>query len=255
MSASMSASAMDIDHRKSSQAQLPDHHTATQSTISATNAVSDDPVSSLRALALKTRKTRKPTAKPTTTLPQLSRPLPPPDNSFQLDYGQEDGDSLAPAVPASISKPAVHKINQATAAPPVEDAQMREEGEISDEEHISPPPPATKPLSRPRPSPPRPTVITQDVKTRPQQSTPTRSIFPKIESPPHNLLDRISDQPTFNGQQAGPSSYALGSDHPFVDDVPYFIDADHVRPGLASRCLARTRFATSLQFRSEPRTI
>ncbi|KAL5482492.1 hypothetical protein ACEPAI_9086 [Sanghuangporus weigelae] len=95
-----------------------------------------DSVSSLRALALSTlrSKRRKDTtgaaAAPNHPLP--TRPLPPDIGNVFLDYGtetKEEQDSLIPSTLPEDRKPAIGSISQAAF-----DAEMKEEGEISDEE-------------------------------------------------------------------------------------------------------------------------
>ncbi|KAJ7147043.1 hypothetical protein C8R43DRAFT_1011618 [Mycena crocata] len=147
---------------------------------------SSDPASSLRAAALLTLKSkrRKPTID-TSGNPGPSQRPPPTDTSLQLDYGQEDiGSSPTDVAMVPVPLKASH--------PDLEDAgQTREEGEISDSEDA---------LSKPVP--------------KSELDTPT---VVKVESPTHNLLDRIRDPPQ-------PASVSLGE---------HFIDADHVRPGLS----------------------
>ncbi|KAJ7134715.1 hypothetical protein C8R44DRAFT_870318 [Mycena epipterygia] len=147
---------------------------------------SSDPASSLRAAALLTLKSkrRKPTVDTSGSSGHSQRP-PTTDSSLQLDYGQEDTGSS----PTDVAIPLK------TSHPDLEDGQMREEGEISDSEDAP-----SKSASK----------TTLD--------TPT---VVKVESPTHNLLDRIRDPP-----HSGPSltPFSLGE---------HFIDADHVRPGLS----------------------
>ncbi|KAJ6559098.1 hypothetical protein DFH09DRAFT_1316861 [Mycena vulgaris] len=148
---------------------------------------SSDPASSLRAAALLTLKSKR--RKPVVDTSGSSGPHrpPPTDTSLQLDYGQEDIDS-------SPTDVAIPPVSLKTSHPDLEDGQTREEGEISDSEDAP-----SKPLSKPTPDP---TVV-------------------KVESPTHNLLDRIGDPP-----HPGPSRtpVSLGE---------HIIDADHVRPGLS----------------------
>ncbi|KAF8895336.1 hypothetical protein BD779DRAFT_719071 [Infundibulicybe gibba] len=170
-----------------------------------------DPASSLRAAALLTLKSkrRKPAPTQSTQPMALIRP-PPPDNSIHLDYGQEDISSSPPTIPAAptVSTP---KVPVKTPSPEVEEGQIREEGEISDEEHVPSPPPNRGPttLARARLSP------TFDSRAGPSKiPTSPRMLVPKVESPTLSLSDG----------------------HPILNqDPPAFgiIDANHVRPGVA----------------------
>lgn len=99
--------------------------------------VSSDPVSSLRAAALSTLKKSK-RRKAVAVEKPVSVPLrpPPPSNSFQLDYGQEDNNNNNQDVTKSDTGPLVSEVPEVKEKSPVPivDTQMREEGEISDEE-------------------------------------------------------------------------------------------------------------------------
>lgn len=178
---------------------------------------SDDPASSLRAAALLSRKSkrRNPPSDSTVSLPPQARPVP-TDSSIQLDYGQDDIASSPPDVPMDpVNTPANSKPE--VSFQDMEDGQLREEGEISESEGPNSTPPSPKRaaypprLSNRNDSPPR--------DTRP--STPPRLAYPKVESPTHNLLNRIGDPI---------------SEDPDVSfaDTSLLVDADHVRPGLAS---------------------
>ncbi|KAJ6508671.1 hypothetical protein C8R45DRAFT_449537 [Mycena sanguinolenta] len=144
-------------------------------------ASDSDPASSLRAAALLTLKSKR--RKPNVDTSGHSRPLP-TDTSVQLDYGQDD-------IGSSPTDVAMLPLKRDP-----EDGLIREEGEISDSEEAQSKPAASKrPLDTP-------TVV-------------------KVESPTHNLLDRIGDPPN-----PGPSLSPI----PFGEIV---IDANHVRPGLS----------------------
>ncbi|EGO23869.1 hypothetical protein SERLADRAFT_439171 [Serpula lacrymans var. lacrymans S7.9] len=101
----------------------------------------DDPASSLRAAALLSRKRRKVATERVPGLP--TRPV--PEASFQLDYGQEEPSSTLESSPAVTTVPDKRPSKSTTpvlpAASDVEDGQIREEGEISDNEETSPPSP------------------------------------------------------------------------------------------------------------------
>ncbi|KAJ7259537.1 hypothetical protein B0H12DRAFT_1108572 [Mycena haematopus] len=147
-------------------------------------ASDSDPVSSLRAAALLTLKSkrRKPIVDTSGASGPSQRP-PPTDTSVQLDYGQDDVGSS----PTDVAMPPLKR--------DPEDGQTREEGEISDSEEAQSKPASKRSLDTP-------TVV-------------------KVESPTHNLLDRIRDPP-----HPGPSLTPV----PFRE---FIIDADHVRPGLS----------------------
>ncbi|KAJ6477342.1 hypothetical protein C8R47DRAFT_1219894 [Mycena vitilis] len=154
-------------------------------------ASGSDPASSLRAAALLTLKPkrRKPIVDTDTSGDQgLSQRPPAPETSVQLDYGQEDiGSSPTDVAMPSVALKGSH--------PDSEDGQLREEGEISDSEEAS-----SKPVSKPALD--RPTVV-------------------KVESPTHNVLDRIRDS------HLGPPLTPLSLREQIV------IDPEHVRPGLS----------------------
>ncbi|KAK7048450.1 MADS-box domain-containing protein [Favolaschia claudopus] len=139
-----------------------------------------DPASSLRAAALLTLKSKR--RKPTVDISALSglpqRPQT-TDPSVQLDYGQDD----------IASSPTDVAMTGPTLKNEPNDNQPREEGEISDSEEA-----ASKMASK--------------------FSLDPMAIV-KVESPMHNLLDRIGDL-----SHPGPP-------HEFI------IDANHVRPGLS----------------------
>ncbi|KDR82920.1 hypothetical protein GALMADRAFT_858991 [Galerina marginata CBS 339.88] len=161
--------------------------------------VSTDPVSSLRAAALSTLKRRKPVLEPTVSIP--SRPTPPSD-SFQLDYGQEDkahDASMAAIVSENKDKTTIPQVGG--------DTQMREEGEISEEEEPPPlpKPPPTRPrkLSKPprlansRTPEPRKVLEAKSSSLPPPSGVPPRKIpTPEMQfsrPPALTLMDRISD--------------------------------------------------------------
>ncbi|KAJ6585077.1 hypothetical protein B0H19DRAFT_409694 [Mycena capillaripes] len=153
-------------------------------------ASGSDPASSLRAAALLTLKSkrRKPIVDTSggSVLPQRPQPT---DTSVQLDYGQEDIGSS----PTDVAMPSAPLKNP---HPDPEDEKLREEGEISDSEDAP-----SKPVSKPALD--TPTVI-------------------KVESPTHNVLDRIRDPP-----HPGPSLTPVSSLREQI------IDPEHVRPGLS----------------------
>ena len=206
---------------------------------------SSDPASSLRAAALLTLKSkrRKPTTDQSISQPLPSRP-PPLDIGFQLDYGTEDI-TTSPLERSAItpSDPIYTSSKSKSPVPtPTEDVQMREEGEISDEDTT--PLPHRKPspeIQRPR-SPPRRSASTP----RGRRSTPPRSAGPSTDART-KLSDRISGppSPSISYVQDVVSS-PMTVDAPEVLDGP-LLDVDHVRPGLASWSLSSlSRISISL---------
>ncbi|KAF5369264.1 hypothetical protein D9758_002784 [Tetrapyrgos nigripes] len=176
----------------------------------ASESANPDPASSLRAAALLTLKSkrRKPTnsqSVPSSTLP--ARPVA-IDSSVQLDYGQED--SIASSPPQ--------------AADP-ENGQAREEGEISDSE-MDPTAASAKATSSPTTSLPNPSTI-PSVSDSSTETPPRPEGALKAESPPPAFFDRISDVVPPESQSASSVTDDANS-----GQRSYFIDADHVRPGL-----------------------
>jgi len=99
-----------------------------------------DQVSSLREAALSTRrvKRRKPGM-------EVSTSRPPPPQSIQLDYGLEEESTWEPQTEPTLPT----AVTQHVAEPASEDVQMREEGEISEEEDVLPVPQASKETHKP----------------------------------------------------------------------------------------------------------
>lgn len=182
----------------------------------------EDAASSLRAAALLTLKfkRRKPTDQAARS---LARPT--ADNSVQLDYGQEEAatsplENLPPQSPPSKA-PQID----------MEDGQIREDGEISDSEPAAVaaapqpgPTPTSSPSKHSAPSAPSLDVHSESIHNN---NSPSSAVFTKVESPP-NLLDRISDVPL-------PASESFGQPQLFEGNKSqFFVDVDHVRPGLES---------------------
>lgn len=140
-------------------------------TMTTAATTSTDPVSSLRAAALSTLKSKRRKPQATRPQPQISARPPPPSDPFQLDYGAEDTsqDSAMNEVAALTASP----------APPLAEKSQhtlstqqpaREEGEISEEEDAKPSP---KPPSRKRSTP-------RMVSSSPKRST---SDFSRLSEP------------------------------------------------------------------------
>lgn len=226
--------------------------------LTASASTSSDPASSLRAAALLTLKSKR--RKPTTDQP-ISQSLPsrppPLDTGFQLDYGTEEITASPLEQPAITPSHLTHMSSKSLVITPAEDVQMREEGEISDEETV--PLPVRKPsLEIPKPrSPPRHSASI----AHGRRSTPPRSAGPNIDAtqPWTRLSDRIAD-PTSHSvsydQDVASSPMAVDAPE-ILDGPPHLLDADHIRPGLASRCFSfRSRISISLYTSySEPSTV
>jgi len=199
-----------------------------------------DPVSSLRAAALSTLKSKRRKQVSEKLAPIPVRPPPPSDN-FQLDYGQDDV-SMADAGP-SVSSTTAQDFKEPNFQPH-EDMHMREEGEISDEEE---PPPIVKqpiPLIERLSDSPMPIMRKSStpesslaVKTEPSASP--RSTSPEVEpvqAPRLALVDRISDEPYVPDEELyGVPSIGEAPVHHL--SIPY-IGPDCVRPGLDRRFLS-----------------
>jgi hypothetical protein len=143
---------------------------------------------SLRAAALKTLKLgkkRRPTYSPLQPVP-LARPL--AQDILHLDYGQDDNSTEVYPVSAEAS-PSTSNVHAASSGPtmPEPDVDMREEGEISDEE---PPPAAVNPL--------KPTLDQPDSAPKYAQADrpPVTSMSSLSGSPVPSLLNRISSPPS-----------------------------------------------------------
>ncbi|KAG6808186.1 hypothetical protein H0H92_005108 [Tricholoma furcatifolium] len=207
-----------------------------------------DSASSLRELALKTLKSRR---KQQSDAPFALPPRPPPDLSFQLDYGQDESftstvinqsptiTTQSPTVstpPAPVPKSPVVSLpkpsdvlDQKTSiagsskslfAP---DPQVREEGEISDEEDAQPLPaqpqtPAVSPVA--------------------SVGLPAASVSPQAPSGHSqikiSLLDRLTDSSTASGPAQAEISSAMQIDpiHGFAQAHDQ-MEFNYIRPGIA----------------------
>jgi hypothetical protein len=204
--------------------------------------LASDPVSSLRAAALSTLKAKRRKFVPEKTAPP-TLPRPPPPDSVQLDYGQEDNipdTPMAEMTPSDAHNPPPFAIEPATIA---EDPN-REEGEISEEEEpLQTVPPTNKLFTAERTA----------LKSR--SPSPVSSATPLHNSPemasPLALMDRLSDPL--------PSIPVLGLDEqtevdqilPNVEAPPPFflIGPENVRPGLTGMSFslhARISISSSL---------
>jgi hypothetical protein len=193
--------------------------------------VSPDPVS-LRAAALSTLKSKR-----RKLVPDKVITMPPQRTThasdFQLDYGQEDlmvVDLQPPLSPKSPKKFA-QKVSMTTT-----DVQMREEGEISDEEEIlppviplkqSPPPPLRKSKSPiPKGLSPQPVKVVETKSASPLQ----KSLAPE-ERAPLSLLERFSGYAPSNAESE--TDIAMpDAREPGLDSTLSLLGPDRVRPGL-----------------------
>ena len=187
---------------------------------SAVGASSSDAASSLRAAALLTLKSkRRKNAVETPGPPSLPARPPPSDAAIHLDYGQVEELPSPVATPPHPSK---------SDSPPLEDVQMREEGEISDEESDQPPSPARHVSDAP--TSPFPPVEPSQL---PKNATPATYRLPsKPQLSDHPI------QPSFSTSlTASPTSPLRPARGITPEGDPLFIDAEYVRPGVARQLL------------------
>ena len=188
--------------------------------------LASDPVSSLRAAALSTLKAKRRKFVPEKPAPStLARP-PPPD-SFQLDYGQEDNIPDAPVVDLTLSDakdPSPSAIEPATTA---EDPN-REEGEISEEEE-----------------PPLPTNMAPSTN---YLFSSSEGVIAEITPRSPSSVAPLDDSPEMASPRMDPLSDPFSSisllgldEQPVVDQIPahvepppsfFLIGPENVRPGL-----------------------
>ncbi|KAJ3881762.1 hypothetical protein F5051DRAFT_91177 [Lentinula edodes] len=191
-------------------------------------ASTEDAASSLRAAALLTLKSSKRRKVNTDQAQSSTLPTRPAavDNSVQLDYGQDDAETDIASSPPE--KPSLNQQPPPSIKIPevdMEDGQVREEGEISDSEEA---PPVIGPASvqsktttpsptSSRPSPPKPSN---------NRHVPSSTFALKVETSSSSLLERMSAVPP------GPSSKSPQRVEVTNGEHTYFVDVDHVRPGL-----------------------
>ncbi|GAV99874.1 hypothetical protein LENED_001360 [Lentinula edodes] len=191
-------------------------------------ASTENAASSLRAAALLTLKSSKrrkvnPDQAQSSTLPIRPAAV---DNSVQLDYGQDDAETDIASSPPE--KPSLNQQPPPSIKIPevdMEDGQVREEGEISDSEEVSPVIAAASVQSKTttpsptsnRPSPPKPSN---------NRHVPSSTFALKVETSSSSLLDRMSAVPP------GPTSKSPQRVEVTNGEHTYFVDVDHVRPGL-----------------------
>ena len=234
------------------------------------------PAELLRQAALSSRKLKRRKLDTSPPAPSFSRP--PPRStastpSISLDYGQEEHSTpasptqqpLAPA-PARIPTPtrtaapsspprAVQRDGPSGAAVPTpqdDDASMREEGEISDNED-----PPFRPPPRSIPAPITLTgVAYPDIKLEPRGSvqSPRFGTVPRSPSFIAEVAYRHATPPgsvtTFGRRRSiegqPPALKTQTSSEPFRLETPlYVLDADHVRPGLSCTSISNSFVAWS----------
>ena len=209
--------------------------------------VSLDPVS-LRAAALSTLKSkrRKPVPEKATIMAPSRIP---PASDFQLDYGQEDvmlvdpqpqpelqsqSQSLpsSPPPPPSLRKSspkAIQKVPNIT-----KDVQMREEGEISDEEEILGPTISLKrspPLPPPRKSKsPIPAKALSPESVQVASASPLQKSVTPEERAPLSLLERFTGYAPSNPEE--PDIAMSDANTPELDNTLSLLGPGRVRPGL-----------------------
>ena len=210
---------------------LPHHHCPPMESSSSAMDVSPDPVS-LRAAALSTLKRRKPVPEKAITMPP-SRPTHTSD--FQLDYGQEDvmivdSQPPPPPPPPNSSPRSAHNAPIIT-----KDVQMREEGEISDEEEIL----------RPKRSPPlrksKSPISTKALSPQPVKVVELKSASPLQKSvveerAPLSLLERFSGYAPSN-EESETDVVIPDAHEPELDSTFSSLGPDRVRPGLLCKFL------------------
>lgn len=204
------------------------HPTVIMDASSSAMDVSPDPVS-LRAAALSTLKLkrRKPVLEKATV---PSRPTPASD--FQLDYGQEDVMAVDPPPPPPMPSP------KSTQKGPIitKDVQMREEGEISDEEEILRPsvPLGRSPLPLPPPRKSKSPLPAKALSPEPVKVVELKSASPLQKSftpPPLSLLERFSGYAPSN-QESENDVAMRDAREPELDNALSLLGPDRVRPRL-----------------------
>lgn len=204
--------------------------------IMATDLVAD-PVSSLRAVALSTLKSKRRKPVVERPAPKLERP-PPPKEVFQLDYGQEDATADVTMADAT-SSPTLNESPSGgleTIVPDVVSVQgfNREEGEISDEEEAPGPVSASSRKeqtsiravsSSPKPTSPEPRELAE---ARQVQYTPLRL----AATPDSDTLPTTEDPLVYT-----PNSVIS------TGILPISLGPNCVRPGL-NRELCCSKFST-----------
>ncbi|KAF5360366.1 hypothetical protein D9756_004912 [Leucocoprinus leucothites] len=192
---------------------------ATSSSPGPTMIVPGSPsdASSLRAAALRTLKSGKRRRPASGQRQEVSLARPVPQDTLQLDYGQDDdtSDSVqAPAKAPSLSTSAIQDAPPAPQAVGGMDVDMREEGEISDEE-----PPQAEATSKLVP------MQTDDAIPSQNNRPSNTSVSPHLGSPAPALLARIS-MPQSPASNSPSTSSALFAERSLSYPPPEF-DQEH----------------------------
>ncbi|KAF8631406.1 hypothetical protein AX15_002414 [Amanita polypyramis BW_CC] len=192
-----------------------------------TSDTSLDQVSSLRAAALSTLRAKR--RKPGMEKVSLSRP--PPPVSIQLDYGQEDQTSQNPShlstkPPSTVPATNVVQSTDDDTKHYDEDLQMREEGEISEEEEVPPPAPQAPKEMHKSPVEERKSPVKSSPPVRPYSTVQQVSAHSPVQSrrvPEASPLSSLHESATPSGHHIRLSAAQLAL---------LSLDASHVRPGL-----------------------
>ncbi|KAF8627471.1 hypothetical protein AX17_006283 [Amanita inopinata Kibby_2008] len=189
-----------------------------------------DQVSSLRAAALSTLRSKR--RKP--GMEKLSISRPPPPESIQLDYGHEEESHPEPAsksTSSSASSASATNVLQGNAKQHEvvpEDVQMREEGEISEEEDDVPAPQVPNDIRSSSPFENKPTSVKSSSPLRnmatPGTTKQTYAIPSRTPEPlpvPHLSPRHRSSTPGVVHAHLSPAQRTILS-----------LDVNHVRPGL-----------------------
>lgn len=210
----------------------------------------EDPAASLRAAALRTLKAKRRKGTESTDIPAMSPRPPTSQSTIQLDYGTEESlatttstltpiTTPAPALASAVSVPTTPTAPTAEVSAPtpvldhvpmdVDEDQTREEGEISDSESVPPSAPAPK-------SPPVLHQVPPSI--QPSKPSPPRVGSSPKPSPSSRPSVSIKLEPTLivepSPSSSGPSGLSSGFPSS-VDSEMYYIDDEHVRPGLRSQ--------------------
>ena len=203
-----------------------------------------DPVSSLRAAALSTLKSKRRKPAIEKKAPQVQSRPPPPSDSLQLDYGLEEASQDVSMTDGFIVSSAVAETKEQTSIP-IDGDVSREEGEISEEEEpLSSSRKASTPQRSKTPTPAKPPTSEPKsvvIEANSKRSSPPPRNRPTPEARAPSLLDRISE----------PASHAALSEEQSIVDVQMpdapssaplallsSLGPDSVRPGLLCKSLS-----------------
>jgi hypothetical protein len=220
MSETQGLSSVNAEFENSSSDTQPNDAILSDQAMAGSASPSSDPASTLRAAALLTLKSKRRKPPPDQMASLSQRPIP---SGLVLNYGEEESTPSTMAPPSVTGKRAASLTK--TAASEAED--NREEGEISDTE--STPLAVSKPKGTPKKaSKPKANLNDKQLTSKSSPISAKQTMKPppvteqQMESPPTTPVAGSSRYPA--------SSFVIGQ--PQVP--PYAVDADHVRPGLAS---------------------